>query len=160
MDCYLDGVVLFLCLFCSSWAVFSVTEGSRSTSKSKVSQSGCYWGTECREVNTNKPTPWEEGTVSVVRIIQSVWPFSIFNILYFLKQLFAVSKKVHTTRSSALGVITEDDTQIVSLCYVEEDTCCQSFVQSCIVISKYYQRNWIICFYCLLCNSMAASVSF
>ncbi|XP_076867776.1 GTPase Era, mitochondrial [Brachyhypopomus gauderio] len=31
------------------------------------------------------------------------------------RKLFAVSKKVHTTRSSALGVITEDDTQIILL---------------------------------------------
>ncbi|XP_030648415.1 GTPase Era, mitochondrial isoform X2 [Chanos chanos] len=31
------------------------------------------------------------------------------------RKLFAVSKKVHTTRSRALGVLTEDDTQIVLL---------------------------------------------
>lgn len=31
------------------------------------------------------------------------------------RKLFAVSKKVHTTRSRALGVVTEDDTQIVLL---------------------------------------------
>ncbi|XP_060719196.1 GTPase Era, mitochondrial [Tachysurus vachellii] len=31
------------------------------------------------------------------------------------KKLFAASKKVHTTRSRALGVITEDDTQIILL---------------------------------------------
>lgn len=31
------------------------------------------------------------------------------------KKVFAVSKKVHTTRSRALGVITEDDTQIILL---------------------------------------------
>uniref|UniRef100_A0A8B9H3Y2 GTPase Era, mitochondrial n=1 Tax=Astyanax mexicanus TaxID=7994 RepID=A0A8B9H3Y2_ASTMX len=34
------------------------------------------------------------------------------------RKLFAVSKKVHTTRSRALGVLTEDDTQIVSICIV------------------------------------------
>lgn len=31
----------------------------------------------------------------------------------YLFKVFAVSKKVHTTRSRAMGVLTEDDTQIV-----------------------------------------------
>lgn len=35
---------------------------------------------------------------------------------YFPK-VFAVSKKVHTTRNRAMGVLTEGDTQIVSSCH-------------------------------------------
>ena len=34
----------------------------------------------------------------------------------FFRQVFPVSKKVHTTRSQVLGVITEKETQVVGTC--------------------------------------------
>lgn len=41
-------------------------------------------------------------------------------VVGYLPKVFAVSKKVHTTRNRALGVLTEDDTQIVRSCHL----CC------------------------------------
>lgn len=35
-------------------------------------------------------------------------------MIFLFRQVFAVSKKVHTTRTRALGVLTDEDTQIVS----------------------------------------------
>lgn len=39
----------------------------------------------------------------------------IIRMIFLFSQVFAVSKKVHTTRTRALGVLTDDDTQIVSM---------------------------------------------
>lgn len=39
----------------------------------------------------------------------------IIRMIFIFSQVFAVSKKVHTTRTRALGVLTDEDTQIVSM---------------------------------------------
>ena len=61
---------------------------------------------------------------------------------YFLK-VFAVSKKVHTTRSRALGVLTEDDTQIVRTfsCLLS-----MSVIMNNAILKKQSLKHMCVCF--------------
>lgn len=71
------------------------------------------------------------------------WSFCKAND-YFLK-VFAVSKKVHTTRSRALGVLTEDDTQIVrafscllSMSVITNNAIQKPNFKTCVLFCRFY----------------------
>lgn len=95
----------------------------------------------------------------------------IIRMIFLFSQVFAVSKKVHTTRSRALGVLTDDDTQIVSMHLFW----CQSILhlnsqrsQHCyfsrlfwiLLDSPPYQKSEGVFFNCILIDSLSSVISF
>lgn len=102
-------------------------------------------------------------TVSLLHLhILICMPFFTVNNS-FLK-VFAVSKKVHTTRTRALGVLTEDDTQIVSalsriFCYkLFMVLKSQKSIRVCDCFVGYTGHSWS--HYCIKGQKVTSSVKF
>lgn len=96
-------------------AVIFVDETPRSASWPKGFKGGCDRSSECWQVHAVQPAPWQKGLCFSPKAscCNSARKMLTNQRCYRLLKVFAVSKKVHTTRARALGVLTEDDTQIV-----------------------------------------------